>query len=239
LIAQGSTSLNGGFTQAAGGTLQILGSGAGSSANVTIGNGFTNNGAIELTTTGAAYGANLTVNGTLLNPAGKTTNTLVGAGAPRTLTAQLDNQGTLTINQPLTLNRASTAYTNSGLINLVSGDLTLTQSGTTPSFTNTGTVTIPVGRTMTVNNGSLTQQTLPAAINGGGALVLNGVTSRFATDFTLASLTVSSGTASFSTNLSTGVQALNFTNATINGPGSITNPTSQTLTLLNTTINNV
>ena len=39
------------------------------------------------------------------------------------------------------------------------------------------------------------------------------------------------GSASFVPNLSTGVLALNFSSTTINGPGTITNPAGQTLTL--------
>ena len=79
--------------------------------------------------------------------------TLVGTGGTRTLDAQLDNQGTLTLGQPLTVSHASGAHTNSGTIDLTAADLTLTQSGTTPSFTNTGTINVPAGRTLTLQGG--------------------------------------------------------------------------------------
>ena len=114
-------------------------------ALLTVTNGFTNNGAIELTDVVSSYGATLTVtSGTLSNPLGSTITALPGAGGGRTLNAQLDNQGTLTVSggQGLAIARASSAHTNGGTIDLTGGNLTLTQSGTTPSITNTGTVAI-------------------------------------------------------------------------------------------------
>src|SRR5204862_3037692 len=64
----------------------------------------------------------------------------------RTLTAQLDNQGTVTVTQPLTMNRSNSAHTNSGTID-VSADLTVNLSGSPASFTNVGTMTVGAGRT--------------------------------------------------------------------------------------------
>ena len=61
-------------------------------------------------------------------------------------------------------------------------DLTLTQSGTTPSFANTGTVTIATGRTWTVSNGALNQNA--GTIGGAGTLSLSSATASFAADFT-------------------------------------------------------
>src|SRR5438477_13074771 len=76
--------------------------------------------------------------------AGATISPLQGAGGLRTIAAQLDNQSTLTIGDPqgLTFGRAGAVSTNSGTIAVTTGSLTLNQSGTTPSFTNTGTITL-------------------------------------------------------------------------------------------------
>src|SRR5438045_5697170 len=79
----------------------------------------------------------------------------------RTIDAQLDNQGTLTVNQPLSLSHNAAARTNSGTIDMSAADFTLTQVGAAPSFTNTGTVTLGAGHLWTINNGTLNQ-------NGGG-----------------------------------------------------------------------
>src|SRR5258705_11572370 len=67
-----------------------------------------------------------------------------------TLTGQLDNQGTVTIDQPLSLNGGAGAQTNSGTLTLAGGGLTLGQSG---SFTKSGTIDIGARRTWTVTGG--------------------------------------------------------------------------------------
>ena len=149
----------------------------------------------------------------------------------RTFYKQSHHQG----NRKLTLNRTSSVHTNGGTITATAADFTLSQSGTTPSFTNTGTVTIGAGRIWTVNSGTFTQQA-GATIAGGGALTFNSATATFATGFTLGSLTLISSVANLTANLSTGVLALTLNSSTINGPGQITNPSGQTLALYYSTI---
>src|SRR5437016_8933524 len=135
---------------------------------------FTNNAAIILTDSVGAYGAYLNVtNGSLTNAAGATITSLPGANGSRFLNAQLDNQGTVTVSQPLTLNGTSLHHTNSGTLDVSGADLTLNQGGTTPSFTNTGTVTIGSGRTWGINNGTLNQNA--GTLGGAGTLSLNTV----------------------------------------------------------------
>src|SRR5207249_319063 len=100
----------------------LLGNSTGG-ATLTVVNGFTNNGLIELRSTGAAASAILTVtNGTLTNAAGANISFLAGVGGGRTLNARLDNQGALTVGQPTTINTNS-ATSNSGTINVSGGDL--------------------------------------------------------------------------------------------------------------------
>src|SRR5207253_6162918 len=68
---------------------------------------------------------------------------------------------------------------NSGTIDVSGGNLTLTQSGTTPSFTNTGAVTIASGRNFSVSSGRFYQ--VGASVRG-GTLSLSNATANFATD---------------------------------------------------------
>src|SRR5262249_58185605 len=110
LLAQGTSAINGSFATAAGSVLRVQGALEGGHAALTVLNGFTNNGALELTTAYAAgaYAAALTVtNGALVNAEGASLSALPGAlgGGSRTLAAQLDNRGTLTVAQALTLSK--------------------------------------------------------------------------------------------------------------------------------------
>jgi hypothetical protein len=102
----------------------------------------------------------------------------LGSNGARTLTAQLDNQGVITLGRAMTLNGASATHTNSGTIDVSGGIFTVTQSGTTPSFTNTGTIAISATRTLTITGGVFTNADTPTAgeIRGGGTLNVSGTT---------------------------------------------------------------
>ncbi|HEX7335982.1 MAG TPA: hypothetical protein VF252_02140 [Gemmatimonadales bacterium] len=176
IVIQNSTTLNGSVTTEAGSELEVRSVGFGG-ALLTLASGFTNNGLLELTAT-VSNGCALTVNGTLTNAAPISgasggTITVSGVAGGRTITAQLDNQGTFNVGLPLTINRGSADHTNSGTINVTGGDLTVTQSGTTPSFTNTGTINVgPLEvpsppRTMRISSGPVTNG-LGGLVQGGG-----------------------------------------------------------------------
>ncbi|MCC6652957.1 MAG: hypothetical protein IT348_17515, partial [Candidatus Eisenbacteria bacterium] len=155
LIVISASSQNGAFTSGAGSLLRVLGNASFNSA-LTVANGFTNNGAIELTSSGAATSATLTVTaGTLVNAAGATISSLVGSSGARNLNAKLDNQGTITVAQAMTTNKASVASTNAGTIDLTTGDYTIIISGAAHSFTTTGTINVPSGRTLTLQGGAV------------------------------------------------------------------------------------
>jgi hypothetical protein len=96
----------------------------------------------------------------------------VGSGGTRTLNAQLDNQGTLTVAQPLSMTKASAAHTNSGTIDVAGGDLTVTQSGSPATFGNPGTINIAAGRTLNISGGSLTN--FSAGTLAGGTYLVAG-----------------------------------------------------------------
>ena len=70
-------------------------------------------------------------------------------------TLDLTNQGTVTVNHPLTMEKASAVHANSGTIQ-VNENVTVSQSGTSPSFTNSGTISVAGGKTFQVNNGGFT-----------------------------------------------------------------------------------
>ncbi|MGE0158752.1 MAG: beta strand repeat-containing protein, partial [Gemmatimonadales bacterium] len=106
----GTVSVPGAFRNFSGSTLSIGGL-AGNSV-FTVTNGFTNSGIIELTNVTLAYSAQLVItSGTLTNSATGTLRSLPGGGngGARTLTATLNNQGTLFLDHPLTINGANAA----------------------------------------------------------------------------------------------------------------------------------
>ena len=156
--------------------LVIQGSGIGD-ASVTASSGLTNRGRIILETVGSSRFVTLTVNGgSLVNV--ETGDIEVRAGGGRTITAQLVNRGVIELGTATTLNGSSKDHVNSGTINITGGNLTLNQSSTSPSFTNTGPINISAGRTFTVNNGVFTTST-PGIVTGDGAFVLNDLTLNF------------------------------------------------------------
>jgi hypothetical protein len=96
VVAEGASAIDIPFTTVVNSTLRVLG--ANSGTTLTVANGFTNNGLIELTSTGAAAPATLTLTtGMLTNAAGASISCLAGAGGSRTLNTPLDNQGTISV----------------------------------------------------------------------------------------------------------------------------------------------
>src|SRR5581483_8053182 len=176
LLLGGGTNLNGPLTTASTSDIQIIGSNTFSSTSVTVANGFTNNGTIELLTQNQAFSTALTVtNGSLTNAAGATITSQVGTLGARTMNVQLDNQGSFIVQQPVLMQRATSAISNSGTIDLTAADLTISQFGAPPiSFANTGTVTIGAGHTLTISGGTFTQS---GTLSGAGTVALSGVTS--------------------------------------------------------------
>jgi hypothetical protein len=118
-----------------------------------VANGFTNYGVIELVTD-FAISATLSVDsGTLINYG--TIHTYQAGIGQRScdLEAQLDNRGTVTVAAPTNLRKASANHLNSGTISVNAFGLTIDQSGTNPSFTNTGTIGITAGSSGLTNRG--------------------------------------------------------------------------------------
>src|SRR5262249_25451081 len=152
------------------------------------------------------------------NAATHSINVLAGAGGPRTLGAQLDNQGSITTGAALGISKSSAHHTNSGSITVSGGDLTLTMNGTMPSFTQTGrSTTLDPGRTLAVVGGTVN-------FNGGTL------------GPSAALMTFSSATLALGAPLSSGSIGLNFSSATINGPSTLTNAAGVTVLLRSTTV---
>jgi hypothetical protein len=175
--SRGAVNQNGTLTVPTGGTLHLQGTPGFSTSTFTLLNGYTNNGTLQLSDSGGHAVSMGITSGSLTNPVGGTF-TMTGTGA-RTLALQLDNQGTMTLADNITLAKASAVHTNSGTINVTGGVFTLTQSGTTPSFTNTGTVAISAARTWNVTGGALVLT--GGTTSGLGTLDLNGVVVTFST----------------------------------------------------------
>src|SRR5262249_36496706 len=108
---------SGSFTTTADATLTVQADGFFSNALLTVSQGFTNFGLIELTCVNAATQARLDVtSGTLVNAGGGTIPSSVAAGGGRQLNAAPANQGTLKVEQALNMGAA--------LLNLNAGTLT-------------------------------------------------------------------------------------------------------------------
>lgn len=243
LIASGSSAINGTLANDPAATLRVQGDNTYGAGNLTIANSFANDGAIELTDTVSTYGATLTmpVGQTLTNAAGGTISALPGTNGSRTLTAQIDNYGVLTVataaTQGLTINRSGAQHQNRGTIVISGGDLTVSQSGASPSFRTTGAISVAAGDTLHVTGGSFVYDS--GTISGAGALTLASLTGSAAFNIahSIASLSVTSSTASFATAQSTGSTGFFFSSATINGPGLLTNAAGQFLNVRASTIN--
>ncbi|MCK6486530.1 MAG: thrombospondin type 3 repeat-containing protein, partial [Phycisphaerae bacterium] len=146
-----------------------------SNGTLTVSAGFTNSGTIELIHTGTSgHTATLNVTtGTLTNTGIIRALPSASASSQRVLNAQLDNQGTLEVNQATSVNKSSAQHASSGTINVTGGNLTITQSGTTPSFTNTGTIDIFATRSLIVSGGTIANSGA-GVVRGTGTLSLTG-----------------------------------------------------------------
>jgi hypothetical protein len=186
LEVRGGVDLEGSFSNDAGATLRVVGDGTGTVNFQTlhVANGFTNDGLIETSTTQPFYYVALGVgSGTLTNATDGTIHALAGAGGSNEIDAQLDNEGTLTVDGVLHVGFAGAAYVNGGTINVNGADLNIDGAGASTSFTNTGTIAIAAGRTLFINyNGTVFNQN-GGSINGPGTLHLYGATGNFAGNF--------------------------------------------------------
>jgi fibronectin-binding autotransporter adhesin len=238
LLAQGSSFLQNNVTTTQQSIIRAQGQNSTGDAFLTVAGGFFNLGVIELTSVTAASAARLAVTtGTLVNNEQALIRSFVGAGGERSLIAALDNLGVLHVDQPLVMNRASSQHSNSGLIDLTGADLTVAQSGSAPSFSNIGQITIGNNRTFTIAGGTFVQQA-GATLNGAGTFIQNLGTATFNTGVTLVGLNLTAMTLNLGSgvNLSVSGPTVSLLSTTVNGPGIITIGAGQTLLMTGTNI---
>jgi hypothetical protein len=190
-------------------TLRVLGRAA-----LTVANGFTNEGRIDLQTT-SRFITELDVgNGTLVNAPGASINLAGDSLSSMKVNADLDNQGLITAGWGV-IGKSSGTVINSGTISVPNGDLIVNRS----AFTNRGTITIgvqSVSATFTVLGGTFLQE---GTLGGSGTLVLRDTIANFPGD------------------VSNAVTNLAIQNTTFNSPGTLTNEDGRLLDITGSTIN--
>lgn len=241
MVVSGTSAFNGPVSNLPGATLRVAQlDGCCGTAALTVADGFINEGLIELSNQFTiAYAATLNVtNGTLVNAPGATLAAIGGQtpGGARTLGAMLDNEGTLDVQVPLTISRPSSQHTNNGQITLTTGSLTVTQTGTAPSFVNTGSMDIAVGRLVTLTGGTFVNDT-DGLVQGAGALSLSNVVAQFPGGLPgVASWAMTNSTVTVNEPLSTAAISLLVVGSTLNGTGSLEVAAGTTLALSNSTV---
>ncbi len=177
-VLPGTTQLNGAVTQA--GTIVLNGNNG--DANLTVANGFTNAGTIDLTGTSWAGLLNVSA-GTLTNGAGATIQAT--GGSTNQITATVDNQGTILVQDGLKFfNTGRTLTSTSGTFNVAAGQQVeinggVTTLGTATGLVGTGTInwtgtTVTLASDVTVAAGAPTWAfgtTNAVTINGAGTLI--------------------------------------------------------------------
>ena len=140
---------SGTLTISSGSTFEVL-------YNATVNTDVVNDGTIDLSSVVGSNGCVFTVSGTLTNASDGTILSDKGTGGTRTINAKVDNEGTITVNVPLTISKASVVQVNNGTITVNAGSFTANLSGSGAGFTNNGTLSIAAGTTLTISGGPLT-----------------------------------------------------------------------------------
>jgi uncharacterized repeat protein (TIGR01451 family) len=170
-ILLGSTSLTGNV--AAGQTLWVRGDNSVGNTTVTAASGFTNAGQIRIESQDQAFSSSFTVTaGTLTNTGAINVN--AGSGGGRILNANLDNQGALNVNFDFSLAKAAAVFTNTGTVAIAAGR-TLTVSGG-GSFTNASGGTLSGSGILNVSAATFTNA---GTVNPGGSPGILTVTGAF------------------------------------------------------------
>jgi len=139
-------------------------------AVLTAASGFDNSGTITLDSQYTGYSSTLTVTGgTLTNAAGGVINTNQTTVGPRTIAANLTNNGRVNINTDTTFIKTGAQYTNNGDFNIAASK-TLTLTGSGVNFTNApgGTIAgegeLNLGTATFANSGRIAPGTSPGIL---------------------------------------------------------------------------
>jgi hypothetical protein len=195
-IGAGVSTVGGAAGSASGATIMVE-SGVGGDTELVFAGGLTNAGFLVLTNSTGATGALLTVSGgVLVNTPTGTVNAATGGLGARVITAEIDNQGFISSNLDLTIDATGTtltnsgtlttntadaiavvgadAFLNSGTVNAAPGSISIGLSGAGPGLTNSATLIVGAGATLSVDNGVFASPT--GGVGGAGLLELVGVT---------------------------------------------------------------
>jgi hypothetical protein len=168
--------INSPFGIPAGATVRIVGRTGSANAVLTVANGFENHGAMELTSEDSNWGATLTVtSGTFTNAASGVIMVRVGTAGVRNFNLELDNRGTVNIERDTSLNKSGAQHRNSGLIEVAAMEFTLQQTGTTPTFSNSGELRVLAGAIFRPTGGNWTNA-LTGVLSGAGTFDLSAGT---------------------------------------------------------------
>ena len=141
--------------------------------------GLTNNGMIEFVSSYPnSYGTLELTSGTLVNEPGGTIQSSSGFSR---IFAPLDNRGSMILNRNMEINKESAAHSNSGSITVSNGNLKLTQTGTDPSFTSTGTITVESARILTIDGGIFNFNS--GNLDSNGSFIIEDATVNFTPTF--------------------------------------------------------
>lgn len=135
----------------------LVQSDGGNTATLTAATGFTNAGTLTLENVSSSAASNLVVtSGTLTNAPSGVINLNPSTGGYRVLSTELVNQGVVNSATSAALGRDSADHINTGTLNVTGGELFVSQTGTTPTFTNNGTINISDAQVLTLSGGALT-----------------------------------------------------------------------------------
>jgi len=173
LVLQGSTNLAQSLVNRPGAIMRVEGTPL-VPAIFNIPDSYTNYGELDLA---CALGfGNVTINATgsgsghvsLVNAPGALMHSYPDGA--RVIGAQLENHGTLDVQQPLTINRPGAAHVNDGTITLTGGNLTAAGSGA--SLLNRGVIAVGAGRTFSQGTGTSFTNDTTGVLRGGGTFNL-------------------------------------------------------------------
>src|SRR5439155_10191847 len=158
-------------------------------ATLIVSNGFTNNGILQLADTSVATGALLfVVSGTLTNAAGASLAVPSASTGAHTIAATINNQGAISASGPLTIQSDGAQHVNSGTIDVAAGGVvSIVQTGASPSFTNTGSLSIASGSLLALSGGTFNQN--GGAVSGQGSLIVANATINLSATFASATAT--------------------------------------------------
>jgi subtilisin family serine protease len=194
LETRAGVDLTSAFSNDSGATLRVVADGTGAIGGLVLrlAGSFTNHGLIEMNTTQSNVIAALGLTtGTLTNAADGTIHTLAGAGGGNQLNAPVNNQGTITVDGGFFLNLAANqTAVNSGTIAVSGANMGIGTPDSTAAFTNTGSITIASGQTLTSGANQGHFNNTGGTITGSGTLDLYGSLATFNGDFNTDSLTL-------------------------------------------------